>query len=64
MKKKVLAHMLVVKQSIGGTIAATETSCVDASTRRGVIFIIWPIWSERFLKVEREEEREILENKG
>lgn len=56
--------MLVVKQSIGGTIAVTETSCVDASTRRGVIFIIWPIWSERFLKVEREEEREILENKG
>ncbi len=62
MIKKVLAHMLVVKQSIGGTIAATETSSVNASTSRGVIFIIWPIWSERFLKVEREED--ILENKG
>lgn len=61
---KVLAHIYVVKQSIGGSVPATETSSGDASTRRGVIFIIWPIWSERFLKVEREEEREILENKG
>lgn len=49
--------MLVVKQSVGGTIVTTETSS-DVSTRRGDIFIIWPIWSKSFHKVERERKRE------
>lgn len=54
--------MLVVKQSICGTIAATKTSSFDASTKRGVIFYNLAHLVRGFLKVEREEE--ILENKG